>query len=285
MPLRISVITPSFNQGQFLEQTIRSVIEQAYDDLEYIVMDGGSTDGSADIIRKYERRLAYSVSEPDEGHYHAVNKGFARATGDILCWLNSDDMFVPGALGLVNEIFTTFPDVAWITGVPAFWDARGRLIRTAERIPVYGQRYLQRGEHDPRILPGVQQESCFWRKSLWEKAGGRLNTKWTLAADFDLWTRMARHAELVTVATVLSGNRLHREKRSATQKDEYFRQVDEICAGLPCRKYLRSPLVRWLRRQPGGHFFYRRFFRERGTILCWEDDPRNEWVKKTRPVL
>jgi len=284
-PLKISIVTPSFNQAQFLEQTMLSVLDQNYPDLEYIIIDGGSTDGSVDIIRKHEDRLAYWVSEPDDGHYDAVNKGFEKATGDIMFWLNSDDMLVPGALSIVNEVFSEFPDIDWITGVPGFWDDKERIIDIAEHAPIYNQKYLKNGEHSAQILHGVQQESCFWRRGLWEKIGGRIETKWTLAGDFELWTRMAQHAELVTVCTVLSGNRLHPGKRSIPGKDEYFRQTDEICSSLPCRRYLDSAAFRQLRRLPGGYGLYRMFFRRKGTILHWEGAPRYEWVRSSRRVI
>ena len=106
-PPRISIVTPSFNQGQFLEETIRSVLEQGYPNLEYMVIDGGSTDGSIEIIRKYEKRLAYWTSEPDRGQADAINKGWRRATGEILAYLNSDDTYCPNALRLAAEAFRT----------------------------------------------------------------------------------------------------------------------------------------------------------------------------------
>ena len=104
--MKISIVTPSLNQGKFLEQTLKSVLDQDYPDLEYIVIDGGSTDDSVDIIKKYADRFAYWVSEPDKGHYDAVNKGFKHATGDVFFFLNSDDMLVPGSLSVVKETFT-----------------------------------------------------------------------------------------------------------------------------------------------------------------------------------
>ena len=123
---RISVITPSYNQGEYLEATLRSVLDQDYEELEYVVIDGGSTDGSVQIIERYASRLAYWVSEPDRGHAHALNKGFERATGDILCWINSSDMYYPWTLRTVAEVFTQLPGVEWITGVASWFDVGGR---------------------------------------------------------------------------------------------------------------------------------------------------------------
>jgi glycosyltransferase involved in cell wall biosynthesis len=106
----ISIVTPSYNQASFLEETILSVLNQGYENLEYTVIDGGSTDGSVEIIRKYEARLAHWVSEPDEGQYHALQKGFSRAQGDLLGWLNSDDVYLPGALTAVGRAYANHPD-------------------------------------------------------------------------------------------------------------------------------------------------------------------------------
>src|ERR1035437_8512433 len=121
---RISLVTPSFNQAPFLEATIRSVLDQDYAALEYVIVDGGSTDGSVEIIRKYQGRLAYWCSEPDQGQYDAINKGFARSTGHIMAWINADDMFFPWTFQLVADVFSMFPDVSWITSLlPANWNA------------------------------------------------------------------------------------------------------------------------------------------------------------------
>src|SRR4051812_44790534 len=111
----ISIVTPSFNHGQFLEHTLRSVIDQNYDNLEYIVIDGGSTDGSVDIIKRNERDLAHWTSERDGGHGNALNKGFRHSRGEIMAWLNSDDLYFPWTLHTVAEIFSSHPEVSWIT--------------------------------------------------------------------------------------------------------------------------------------------------------------------------
>src|SRR3954447_3859663 len=127
---KISVVTPSFNQAEYLEETLRSVLDQEYTNLEYIVIDGGSTDGSVDIIRRYEDRLAYWVSEPDQGQYDALNKGFARTTGEIMAWLNSDDKYLDWTFSSVAEAMSKLPEIEWLTSqFQFFWDQKGRAMR------------------------------------------------------------------------------------------------------------------------------------------------------------
>ncbi|NVO00781.1 MAG: glycosyltransferase, partial [Geobacteraceae bacterium] len=125
-PPKITIVTPSYNQGRFLEKTILSVLDQGYPNLEYIVIDGGSTDESVEIIKKYADRLTYWVSEPDRGQSHAINKGFERATGEIFGWLNSDDWYHPGALQAVAEAFAANPDVGAVVGAGEMVDEEGK---------------------------------------------------------------------------------------------------------------------------------------------------------------
>ena len=221
---RISVVTPSFNQGQFLEATLRSVLDQEYGGLEYVVIDGGSTDGSAEIVERYASRLAYRVSEPDHGHAHALNKGFARTTGEIMCWINSSDMYYPWTLRTVAEIFTQLPEVEWITGVASWFDITGRLRHVSggsapNRYDMMGKSYRM-----------IQQESVFWRRRLWDRAGGRLDERLTCAADLDLWLRFFRTAAFCYVPVVLGGFRRHDDALGEAGAGLYEREASALHA-------------------------------------------------------
>ncbi|GHU81673.1 glycosyl transferase [Bacteroidia bacterium] len=198
---KISIVTPNYNQANFLEQTILSVLTQNYPNLEYIIIDGGSTDGSVDIIKKYENQLAYWVSEPDNGLYDAVKKGFNHSTGEIMAWINSDDIYHRNAFFTVAEIFQTLPQVDWIQGLPTFYDEKGRNVSTGA-FKRWSKYEYYCGEYR-----WIQQESVFWRQSLWEKVTGNFRTDLKYAGDLLLWMNFFRHAHLYSLPFFLSGFR------------------------------------------------------------------------------
>lgn len=223
--LKISIVTPSFNQAQFLEDTINSVLSQNYPNLEYIIIDGGSTDGSVEIIKKYAHKLKYWVSEPDKGRGDAINKGFKHSTGEIMGWLGCGDKYCPWAFSFINEIFIALPQVEWITtGSPIIWDCKGLPVACGHKTGYSRQAFFEGRYLSSR--GAIQQESTFWRRSLWERAGGYVDEKFWFAPDFELWSRFWRYADLYTVQAPLAGIRCHTGQKKGLRKgDEINREV------------------------------------------------------------
>lgn len=216
---RVSVVTPSLNQGRFLEQTIRSVLLQGYPALEYVIIDGGSTDESLAVIRKYEEHLAYWTSEPDRGQSHAVNKGFARTTGQIMCWLNSDDFYLPGALATVAESLADGGGNFAVLGHALKVGADGRLICKLEGRYEDLARLLQfwRGYQ-------MHQSSVFWRREVFEQVGF-LDEGQHLIMDFDYWVRIARRFDFTNVDQILSCNNYHERAKTGDDYVNYHREL------------------------------------------------------------
>ncbi len=232
----ISVVVVNYNLGKYLDDALRSVVEQDYPALQLIVIDGGSTDNSLEVIRKYETHINYWVSEADKGQYDAVQKGFARATGEIMYWLNSDDMLQRRALFVVAEVFQTFPEIQWLTGLASEYHPDGLII---QRITLPWCRW-SRLRYLTYDFQFVQQESTFWRRELWEKAGGTMSTELKLAGDMELWARFFRHAKLYTVQSLLGGFRYRREgQRSRDFRDNYLSE----CAAVVRRERVRMGLL------------------------------------------
>ncbi|WP_449537876.1 glycosyltransferase family 2 protein [Ferdinandcohnia sp. Marseille-Q9671] len=235
---KISIITPSFNQGEFLEQTILSVINQGYSNLEYIIIDGGSTDNSVDIIKKYKKYISYWVSEPDSGHADALNKGFTKSTGEIMAWINSDDILFPNTLDLISEIFRDNININWITGCPTLIDESGRVVST-KTVESWNRLKVLSGNYR-----WIQQESTFWRRNLWEKSGGYVNTNLKLAYDLDLWLRYFRYEKLYSINTLLGAFRLNNKQKSYNNMQEYLNEANnllksELDGNVPLYLYLK----------------------------------------------
>jgi glycosyltransferase involved in cell wall biosynthesis len=249
LSLSISLITSTFNSSRYLEATLQSVLSQNYPALDYLVMDGKSSDGTQDIIRRYESQLSYWQSEPDSGMYDALQKGFARSTGEIMGYLNSDDLHLPHTLATVNQIFTDLPEVQWISSIrPLIVNSEGMFVDVAALSGFHKDAFL-RGENMLRghfRLEMIQQESTFWRRSLWEKAGGKIDSSLKLAGDFELWARFYQQAELVGVRTVLSGFRRHGAQLSAKQAQAYHEECLQVLARYNAN--LHNPLSASMRR-------------------------------------
>ena len=190
----MSIVIPSFNQGRYLEEAIRSVLLQGYPDIELIVMDGGSSDATVSILRKYGTWLAHWCSVPDVGQSHAINEGFHRSTGELCAWIGCDDRLVPGALIQAGRYFAARPDCQWLAGSGQLvFPATGRVGVMASRVESSDalQSFWRFGSAGCFVV----QPSCFWRRRLWDAAGG-VRTDLHLAMDYDLWLRFAEHAEL-----------------------------------------------------------------------------------------
>jgi len=228
----ITIVTPCLNDREFLPAALQSVLRQDYAELEYVVVDGGSTDGSVEVIREAEDKLAFWVSEPDSGQYAAVNKGFARSTGEIMAWLNSDDMYCHTALRTVAAIFAECPQVEWLTtSTKMNWTVDGGAT-DPQFTPGYTRRWFLSGEHNGlagRYRGVIQQESTFWRRSLWDRAGGRLDERYRLAGDFELWTRFWNHAVLYATSVPLGGFRCRPGQRSE-DAERYQAEARQILA-------------------------------------------------------
>lgn len=221
---KISLVTPCFNQEDFIEETLHSVLSQNYPNLEYIVLDGGSSDRSCEIIKRYEKHLHFWRSEPDGGQYFALQNGLLQSSGEIMSWINSDDQLTPFSLHYVGLIFLIYPHISWLTGCPAAILETGALSPSQLSRAYSRENFLTRGFDRPFI----QQEGTFWRRSLWEKAGGSLDLRYKLAADTELWRRFYRHAPLFQFEEHLALFRFRHGQRSYTQRQEYMQEAESI---------------------------------------------------------
>lgn len=219
---KITVITPVYNQVDYIEATILSVIEQNYENIEYIIIDGGSTDGTLDIIKKYEHDITTWISEPDEGMYDALGKGFEMSKGEIMCWINSDDILYQGALHTMARLFKDLPHVSWVQGLQSYIDLEGSVIYTGISKRFSLLKFLN---HDYKW---IQQESTFWRRSLWDKVGSRINNKLKLAGDFELWFRFSQYERLFNCSLPIGAWRKREGQLSATQMKNYIKEIEQV---------------------------------------------------------
>lgn len=216
----VTVVTPSYNQADYLEETIRSVLHQDYPHLEYIIVDGGSTDGSVEIIRKYSDKLAWWISEPDQGQTDAINKGFAKANGDILAWLNSDDTYLEGAISEAVDYLEANPEVGMVYGDANLINDDGNILG---RFPARQTdfRKLMRG------FVHIPQQAAFFRAQLWHQVGP-LDPTFYFAMDYDLWVRLSQLSTLHYHPRLWANFRLHGGAKSLEADDRCWPEMVRV---------------------------------------------------------
>ena len=230
----VSIVTPSYNQGKYLEQTIQSVLGQEYARIEYLVVDGGSTDNSVEIIRKYEdsrevtRSIAWWVSENDSGQAEAINKGLARANGEIIAWLNSDDYYLADTISNVVHVFEQNPDVVLVYGDMLAVDEGGQTINALKYKPLSLQDLL--------CFQIIGQPGVFFRRAVLEKTGG-LDITLHFLLDHHLWIRIAQHGRILHVPQTWSAARYHAQAKNRAKAAEFGREAFRI--------------LDWAKKQPG----------------------------------
>src|ERR1035437_616507 len=234
---KITVVTPSFNQAQFLEQTILSVIGQGYPNLEYIIMDGGSNDGSADIIKSYEHHLTYWQSQKDNGQGAAINEGFARSTGDILCWLNSDDMYMPGTLLRIGKMYKEITEPTIIFGNCLHFNEHNSKTRGSDVQEAQKTLNLE-------LCDYIIQPSSFWNRIVWEK-NGKLNESFHYTFDWEWFIRAGRSGiRFSPVKEYLSLYRIHEAHKSGTGGDKRSLELAGIY-GMYNGEKIKKAFMKW----------------------------------------
>jgi len=242
----VSIITPSFNQAKFLEETINSVLDQDYPNIEYIIIDGGSTDGSQEIIKKYTDQISYWISEPDQGQTDAINKGFNKANGEIFAWINSDDTYLPNTINQAVDFLNNNPEFGMVYG-----DAN--LIN--EKNEIFGK-FPARQTDYKRLRRGyvhIPQQSSFFRAALWKEVAP-LDTSFYFAMDYDLWVRIAKISQLKYVPKIWANFRIHSTGKSVISDDRcwpemlrvHFREGGSRFSWIYLKAKIRPLIYSWL---------------------------------------
>lgn len=248
----VSIVTPSYNQARFIEGTIQSVLSQDYSQIEYLLVDGGSTDSTVDIIRRYEDRLTWWVSEKDRGQTDAINKGLARAKGDILAWINSDDTYEPGAVSAAVQFLKEHPEVGMVYGDCNYINETGEVIGRFRSRQTSYRRIRQGYNHIP-------QQTMFFRADLWKQVGP-LDPSFHFAMDYDLWTRISARSPIRYVPQTWANFRLHTSGKTLMADERFwpemlrihYRDGGSFFSTIVARYYVRKvfgPLLSWRRRK------------------------------------
>lgn len=230
----VSIITPSFNQAKYLEKTITSVIQQDYPYIEYLVVDGDSTDGSQAIIKKHERQINWWISEPDQGQAEAINKGLSRASGDIVAWLNSDDFYLPGAIKKVLDVFRQHPDSVFIYGDVLAVNAAGEQLNH--------MRYQQWGLVDLMKFNIIGQSSVFINRAAIHQTG-LLDLSFHFLLDHQLWLRLAQKGPILYLPELLSGAHFHPQSKNVARAGEFGQEAYQIVEWMQTNPALKDLFV------------------------------------------
>jgi len=228
---KISIIVPCLNMASYIESTIKSILNQNYDNLELIIVDGGSTDGTLTVLKQYESNISILLTEKDDGMYHAIRKGIELSSGDIIAWLNADDIYFPWTLRTVANAFSYNTKVEWLCGIPAFLNEDGSLKKIYNNLSAKPKNAILNGWFKDGGYGFLQQESMFWKRELFYKAG-KLTLRHRLAADFELWIKYAKYADLWSVNLPLAAFRLRTSSLSKKYKTKYLSEVNDICSNL-----------------------------------------------------
>jgi glycosyltransferase involved in cell wall biosynthesis len=248
----VSIVTPSYNQAKYLEETIQSVINQEYPHIEYLVVDGGSTDGSIDILQKYDERISWWVSEADNGQTDAINKGFTRSKGKILAWLNSDDTYQANAVSEAVSYFQSHSKVGLVYGDANYINSSGKIIGKFNAQQTSYNRLRRGGVYIP-------QQAAFWRANLWQQVSP-LDPSFYFAMDYDLWVRLSRITEIRYHPKYWANFRLHDDAKTISADDRCWPEMLKVhrrdggswFSIIYARYYVRrilAPLINWRRRR------------------------------------
>ena len=252
--MRISVITPTLNQAQFIETTIKSVLEQNYPDLEYIIIDGGSTDGTIEIIRKYEKYLAYWVREKDAGQSAAINKGFRRATGEIIGWINSDDYYAPNCFWKIVRVFEEDDAVGIVYGDDNIVDEYNRVLDV----------YSVQGISYKKLLhqkPDVVQPGAFYRRVYLDKVG-LLDVSLHYVMDYDLWLKIGRISKIRRIPEIMASFRLHSLSKTTLQRENFLREMLRVKSKYGINKYSwKNKIILYRMMRENGCKFFKKLLR------------------------
>ena len=279
--MKFSIITPVYNGEKYIAETIESILSQKGNfEVEYIIIDGGSTDKTVEIIKKYAKKYPIKwISEKDKGIYSALNKGFSMATGDIYAWLNSDDLYLPGAMEIVSKTFSKYPDIKWLKGINAAINESSKITKI-NPCYVYNQEWIALGVYGKNAY-FIHQESVFWRNELWETAKG-IDENLKLAGDYYLWTQFGKHTPLWSINVPLACFR----KRKGQLSDDMnnYRKEQSIISPSPKNWFIfRIKLFFWLKSKTSSMF--NPFFLLLYKLLFWNRNKYYIKIQNSQPII